>query len=63
MSHHSYLSHRASKFARPSHVELRLMDRDLAEAGVNIPWSRSFDADEAAVVITQRVMQDVLDAA
>ena len=63
MSRHSYLSHRATKFAKPSHLELRLIDRDLAAAGVNIPWSRAFDADEAAIVITQRVMQDVLDAA
>ena len=63
MNPHSYLIHRASKRAKPSKAELRLIDRDLAEAGVHIPWTRGYDADVSAIVIAQRVMQDVLEAA
>ena len=63
MSRYAYLMHRASKFAKPSKAELRLIDRDLADAGVHIPWCHAFDADEAAIVIMQRVMHDVLEAA
>jgi hypothetical protein len=63
MSAHSYLIHRASKLARPSKVELRLIDRDLAEAGVHLPWTVAYDADAAVIVIARRVMNDVLEAA
>ena len=63
MRRHSYLAHRASKFSKPSRIELRLIDGDLAAAGVHIYWTHAYNADESAVIITQRVMQDVLDAA
>lgn len=63
MSPQSYLIHRASKRAKPSRAELRLIDRDLADAGVHLPWTRGFDADASAIVIAQRVMHDVLEAA
>jgi len=63
MSPHSYLIHRASKLAKPSKAELRLIDRDLADAGVHLPWTHGFDADTSAIVIAQRVMHDVLEAA
>jgi len=63
MSPHAYLIHRATKLARPSKTELRLIDRDLADAGVHIPSMHEYDADSAAIVIAQRVMQDVLEVA
>jgi len=63
MRRHSYLIHRASKFGKPSRVELRLIDGDLAAAGVHIYWTHSYDPDASAVIITRRVMNDVLDAA
>lgn len=63
MRQDSYLLHRASKYSKPSRVELRLIDGDLAAAGVHIYWTHAYNADESAVIITQRVMHDVLDAA
>lgn len=63
MSQDSYLIHRATKLAKPSKTELRLIDRDLADAGVHIPWTHAYDADSSAVVIARRVMLDVLEAA
>ena len=63
MSPHAYLIHRATKIAKPSDLELLLIDRDLAAAGVHIPWSSSVTIDLGAVRITRRVMNDVLEAA
>ncbi|HYK54007.1 MAG TPA: hypothetical protein VEV38_10805 [Candidatus Eremiobacteraceae bacterium] len=63
MTPHPYLIHRATKLAKPSKTELRLIDRDLADAGVHIPWTRAYDADHSAIVIARRVMLDVLEAA
>ena len=63
MSQHAYLIHRATKLAKPSKTELRLIDSDLADAGVHIPWTHEYEADNSAIVIAQRVMQDVLEAA
>ncbi|HET9343101.1 MAG TPA: hypothetical protein VFO25_09340 [Candidatus Eremiobacteraceae bacterium] len=40
-----------------------MIDGDLAAAGVHIYWTHAYNADESAVIITQRVMHDVLDAA
>jgi hypothetical protein len=63
MSPNTYLVHRATKLAKPSKTELRLIDRDLADAGVHIPWTHAYDADSCAIVIARRVMFDVLEAA
>ena len=63
MSHYSYLMHRAAKVTRASRLELRLLDRDLADAGVHIPWTALVRADAATRGIVIRVIQDVLRAA
>ena len=63
MQRNAYLLHRASKRPRPSRSELRLIDRDLADAGVHIPWTTPVSRDDRASRIALRVIQDVLDAA
>ena len=63
MRYHPYLAHRAAKRPRVSRVELRLLDRDLAEAGIHIPWTAGVDTDEGAMLLVRRTMDDVLDAA
>jgi len=63
MSHHSYLIHRAAKRPGPSRLELRLLDRDLADAGVHLPWTARVNADAKTRVLVLRVVRDVLDAA
>jgi hypothetical protein len=63
MSPHPYLAHRARKRLPASRLELRLLDRDLADAGIHIPWTPSVRADVATRVLVLRVVHDVLDAA
>jgi hypothetical protein len=63
MSNHSYLIHRAAKGLRASRLELHLLDRDLAEYGVQIPWTVCVRADAATRVLVLRVVRDVLNAA
>jgi hypothetical protein len=63
MSHHSYLIHRAAKRPSATRRELRLLDRDLADAGVHIPWSAIVRADSATRGLVLRIVQDVLRAA
>jgi hypothetical protein len=63
MSNHSYLIHLATKQPALSRLELRLLDRDLADAGVQLPWSSLVCADPKTRVLVLRVVRDVLDAA
>ncbi len=63
MSYHPYLAHRARKRPRVSWLELRLLDRDLAEAGVHIPWSACVVPDESTRKFILRTMSDALNAA
>jgi len=63
MSNHSYLIHLATKQPGLSRLELRLLDRDLADAGVHLPWSSLVRADSETRVLVLRVVRDVLDAA
>jgi len=65
MSDHSYLIHRAAKLpaTAPTGLELRLLDLDLAAAGVQLPWSPVVRADAKTRVLVLRVVRDVLRAA
>ncbi len=63
MSNRSYLIHLATKQPGPTRLELRLLDRDLADAGVHLPWTRAVCADSETRVLVLRVVRDVLDAA
>ena len=63
MQRNAYLLHRATKRPRPSRSELRLIDSDLADAGVHIPWTTPVSRDDRASRIALRVIQDVLNAA
>ena len=63
MLRNAYLLHRASKRPRASRAELHLIDSDLADAGVLIPWTTLVTNDDLASRIALRVIQDVLDAA
>ena len=63
MTRMSYLIHRASKRARPSALELHLLDSDLAAAGIQIPWTPTVRADASACIIVVREVHDVLNAA
>jgi len=63
MSNDSYLNHRAAKQLAPSRFELRLLDLDLAAAGVQLSWSPIVRADAQTRVLVLRVVRDVLRAA
>ena len=63
MSHHSYLFHREAKRPAARRLELSLLDRDLACAGIQIPWTACVRADDAVRVLVVRVVRDVLRAA
>ena len=63
MSYDPYLAHRALKRPRVSRFELRLLDRDLADAGVHIPWTASVCPDEKTRTFILRTMSDALNAA
>lgn len=61
--YHDYLIHRATKRIRASRLELRLLDMDLAEIGVHIPWAAVLSADAAMSDRVLKMVQDVLNAA
>ena len=63
MSHYAYLIHRAAKRPATADLELLLLDRDLAESGVHIPWTALVRADAATRRIVVQVVKDVLRAA
>ena len=63
MRYHPYLAHRAAKRPRVTRVELRLLDRDLADAGVQIPWTAFVRTDDRTRLLVKRTMLDILDAA
>jgi hypothetical protein len=59
----SYRIHRALKLAKPSSVELRLIDQDLAEFGVCIPGGSGTGPDLTVRTAILAAMQDILNAA
>jgi hypothetical protein len=63
MTQHSYLIHRAAKRTAPSPLELALLDRDLADAGVSIPCHESMPADAIVRSLVDRAVKAALRAA
>jgi hypothetical protein len=63
MTQHSYLIHRAAKRSTPSPLELALLDRDLAEAGVCIPRHETLRADAHVKSLIDRAVKAALRAA
>ena len=63
MTDFAYLMHRAAKLRKPTRLELTLLDRDLEDAGIAIPWGVGVCADPVTQALITVVMRATLSAA